>query len=64
MNSPNKLHLNAAKRVLRYIKGIIDFDVFYERGKELKLEAYVDSDWVGSFDDGKSISSYLFSLSS
>lgn len=50
MNSPSKLHLIAAKKILRHIKGTINFGIFYERGKE---EDYVDSDWAGSFDDGK-----------
>lgn len=63
MNSSSKLHLNITKRVWRYIKGTIDFSIFYERRKELKFEGYIDSDWTGNFDDGKNTSGYLFSLS-
>lgn len=29
MSNPTKLHLQAAKRVLRYLKGIVDLGVFY-----------------------------------
>lgn len=53
MNSPIKLHLNAVKRVLKYSKRKIDFNILYERGK--------DSDSINNFDDGKSTGGY-FSL--
>lgn len=61
MNSPIKLHLNAVKRVLKYSKRKIDFNILYERGKELILEGYINSDSVNNFDDGKSTGGY-FSL--
>lgn len=60
MNSPSKLYLNAAKKALRYIRGIINISIFYERGKELRFEGHIDSNWADNFDDGKRTSGYLF----
>lgn len=47
----------AAKRVLRYLKGTLDFGLCYTRGS-LQLNNYYDSDWAGSPDDRKSTTSY------
>ncbi|KAG8499226.1 hypothetical protein CXB51_005742 [Gossypium anomalum] len=35
------------KRVLRYVKGTLNFGVKHEKAKELKLIVYSDSDWAG-----------------
>lgn len=35
MNFPSKLHLNPTKRASRYIKGTIDFSVFYEEKNKI-----------------------------
>ncbi|CAL2266674.1 unnamed protein product [Prunus armeniaca] len=34
MTNPSELHLHAAKRVLRYLKGTADYGVFYKKGEE------------------------------
>lgn len=64
MNAPSTSHVGAAKRVLRYLKGSINFGIMFERNKDVKLEGYADSDWAGSIDDMKSTSGYVFSLGS
>ncbi|KAA3461886.1 hypothetical protein EPI10_028422 [Gossypium australe] len=64
MHCCNIPHFNIAKRVLRYIKGIANFGVWFMKANVLKLVGYSDSDWVGSMDDMQSTSKYLFSLGS
>ena len=64
MDCPTELHLQSAKRILRYLKGTIDFGVFYNNEGNEKLIAYTDSDCVGDLDDRKSTSGYVFMLSS
>ncbi|KAG8490933.1 hypothetical protein CXB51_014728 [Gossypium anomalum] len=64
MHCCNVAHFKAAKRVLRYVKGTLNFGVKFGRSKELKLVGYSDSDWAGSVDDIKSTSGYFFSLGS
>jgi len=64
MENPTKLHLLAAKRVLRYLKGTSDFGIFYKRGGNNELLAYTNSDYAGDLDDRKSTSGYVFLLCS
>jgi hypothetical protein len=44
MESPTITHLKAAKRILRYAKGTIDFGLLYPSFNEFKLVDYSDSD--------------------
>ena len=44
MQSPSELHFKATKRVLRYIKGTIDYGIWYEKSKNLRLIGFTDSD--------------------
>lgn len=62
MGSPNELHLQAAKRVLRYVKGTVDLRIFYKKGEDGILLGYTDSDYAGDLDDRKSTSGYVFKL--
>ncbi|TQD96090.1 hypothetical protein C1H46_018326 [Malus baccata] len=64
MHKPTKKHYGAAKRVLRYIQGTIDFGIEYLNGKSVLLIGYCDSDWSGSEEDMKSTSGYAFSFGS
>ncbi|PRQ42077.1 putative RNA-directed DNA polymerase [Rosa chinensis] len=63
MSSPTELHMQAAKRVLRYLKGTVNLGVLYRRNGEEKLEAFTDSDYAGDVDDRKSTSGYIFMFS-
>ena len=63
MASPIELHLQAAKRVLRYVKGTVDLRVFYRKEGNGELMAYTDSDYARNVDDKKSTSGYVFLLS-
>jgi hypothetical protein len=54
--------LKAAKRILRYILGIVQFEIHYiSRGTPL-LVGLIDSYLVGEPDDQNSIASYVFIL--
>ena len=50
------VHLIAAKHILRYLKGIVDYGLKYDMNHNINLEGYVDLDWVGSDIDKKSTS--------
>ncbi|TXG60550.1 hypothetical protein EZV62_015123 [Acer yangbiense] len=54
--------MGAAKTVLRYLQGTLDYGILYEPVKDSKLVGLSDSVWVGCLDDMRSISSYVFSL--
>ncbi|KAM0961159.1 hypothetical protein ACFX13_020902 [Malus domestica] len=64
IHCPTSKHFGTAKRVLRYIKGTIDYGLEYTKGKKAMLIGYCDSDWGGSSDDSKSTSGYAFSFGS
>jgi len=61
---PTELHLQAVKRVLRYIKGTLSYGIFYKQSGNTELLAYTDSDYAGNLEDRKSTLGFLFVLSS
>lgn len=64
MSRPTKLHLQVAKRALRYLRGTTNYGIHYKRGGDGELLAFTDSDYAGDSDDRKSTSGYVFLLSS
>ena len=56
------VHLIAAKHILRYLKGTIDYGLKYDANQKINLEGYVD--WAGSAIDRKSTSGCCFSMGS
>jgi len=64
MENPTEFHLQVAKRVLRYLKGTLDFGIFYKKGGNNELVAYTNSDYARDLGDRKSTSGYVFLLSS
>ncbi|XP_058782874.1 secreted RxLR effector protein 161-like [Vicia villosa] len=64
MENPTELHLQMAKRVLRYLRGTVEFGIFYIKEGNNELVTYIDNDYVEDLDDKKSTSGYIFLLSS
>jgi hypothetical protein len=61
---PRRVHLVAAKHVMRYLKGTLDFGISYTRDHNFRMIGYTNSDWVGSVSNKKSTSGCCFSLGS
>jgi hypothetical protein len=40
---PKHVHIVAAKHMMRYLKGTLDFGLYYTRDHEFKLSGYTDS---------------------
>jgi hypothetical protein len=59
-----RVHLVAAKHVMRYLKGTLDYGLCYTGDHDFRLYGYTDSDWVGSASNRKSTSRCCFSLGS
>ncbi|XP_049406095.1 secreted RxLR effector protein 161-like [Solanum stenotomum] len=59
---PRTPHLEATKRILRYIKGSIDYSHTYEKGNDFVLQEFTDADWTGDMADRRSTSGYCFNL--
>jgi hypothetical protein len=47
MHEPRKLHMEAALRVVRYLKGAPGQGLFFSSNNDFRLRAYCDSDWAG-----------------
>ncbi|GJZ02779.1 ribonuclease H-like domain-containing protein [Tanacetum coccineum] len=52
--TPKTSHLNAVKRIFRYLKGKPKLGLWYPRVSSFNLEAYSDSDYAGANLDRKS----------
>lgn len=64
MQAPRKPHLDAIRRIMRYVKGTVQFGLFYAYGSDMHLVGYTDADWAGSPYDRRSTSGYAFALGS
>jgi hypothetical protein len=62
MQNPSQTHHIAAKRVLRYLKGTLDFGLFFKSMNTVKITGFCDSDWAGSDEGMMSTSGYCFSM--
>ena len=58
MHSPQVSHLQAAHRVLQYLKGTIGWGLHFKCQGMLTLNAYTDSDFVRSYTDHRSTTGY------
>ena len=56
MNTLRHVHLMVTKHAVRYLKDTVEYGLKYDTNLEIKLECYMDSDWVGSSIDRKSTS--------
>jgi hypothetical protein len=60
--NPGKSHWNGIKKALRYIQGMNDLILMYERSDSLKIVGYTDSDFTGCLDTDRFTSCYAFKL--
>jgi hypothetical protein len=61
MQTPHEIHWKTAKRILRYVHGIVQFGIRYSSGRTPLLVGFTHSDWADDPDDQKSIACYVFS---
>ena len=63
-SNPSKLHLAAAKRILRFLKGTRDTKLTYLTKQPLILESFCDASYGNCLDTRRSFWGYLFQLGS
>ena len=57
----SKIHFKTVKRILKYVKGTVDFGIRFKQVEKFSLHGYSDSDWTGSDDDMRSTTGYYSS---
>ncbi|KAG7549162.1 Retrotransposon Copia-like N-terminal [Arabidopsis thaliana x Arabidopsis arenosa] len=62
VNAPRQPHLNAAHRILRYLKNDPGQGVFYSANSTLTLRGFADADWSNCPETSRSISGYCVFL--
>ncbi|KAK6146197.1 hypothetical protein DH2020_020066 [Rehmannia glutinosa] len=55
-SNPKESHMSAVKRIFRYLKGTIQYGLFYPKNENFSLKGYSDSDYAENIDDRKSTS--------
>lgn len=63
MERPTIMHLNAAKRIMCYVKGTLNYGLIYTKNSANNvLTCFSDIDLAGHVDDRKSTSGMVFYL--
>ena len=60
MQTPHEINWKAAKKILRYIRGTIQFGIHYNIGGKPFLIGFTNSNWVNDPDDRNSTAGYVF----
>lgn len=62
LENPAEAHVNAVKRILKYIKGTAAMGIQFEGGNDLNFCGYSDADYAGDKKTARSTSGYVFML--
>ncbi|XP_041001609.1 uncharacterized mitochondrial protein AtMg00810-like [Juglans microcarpa x Juglans regia] len=58
MDRPSEVHMQAAHRILRYVKGSIGQGILFSSQCDLHLKAFCDSDWTACLETRKSMAGF------
>ena len=61
-SNPGPAHWKAMLHLLAYLKGTIDYRITYSWGGDLSPIGFVDADYAGDVDTGRSTSGYVFTM--
>ncbi|WJZ97489.1 hypothetical protein VitviT2T_016090 [Vitis vinifera] len=60
MHNPREQHMNAVKRILRYLKNVPGKGILFTKNVDHQsIKVYTDVDWAGAVDDRRSTSGYF-----
>ncbi|XP_050900603.1 secreted RxLR effector protein 161-like [Lathyrus oleraceus] len=65
MSEPMVSHMKAARRILRYLKGSINYGILFRRdsgSKKYMVTCYSDADWCGDKKDRRGTTGYFFQV--
>jgi hypothetical protein len=61
-SAPKQSHLVAIKRIFKYLKGTMNYGLWYPRNQNFQLTTYSDANWGNCVDEIKSTSGGAFFL--
>lgn len=64
LEKPAAAHVNAVKRIMKYIRGTINTGIRYTANHEFDFVGYSDADYAGDTGTRKSTSGYIFHIGS
>jgi hypothetical protein len=53
-STPKQSHFIAVKRIFKYLKGIMNYGLWYPRNQNFRLSLYSDAIWANCVDERKS----------
>ncbi|KAL0418757.1 UNVERIFIED_CONTAM: Secreted RxLR effector protein [Sesamum radiatum] len=59
-----KSHLEAVRRILRYMKSTLGYGIMFKKGEDCRLIGYCDANYAGDHDTRCSTVGYVFMLGS
>lgn len=62
MSAPTTAHWSAAKEVVRYLAGTLDYGINFQPSQQSALIGYCDADYAGDVDTRRSTTGYVFTL--
>jgi len=65
MDDPKISHMKAARRILKYLNGTVNHDIFFPASSydnDAVITCYSDSDWCGDKSDRRSTTCYFFKV--
>jgi hypothetical protein len=60
--APKHSHVLVVKRIFRYLKGTMNYGLWYPRNQKFQLSVYSDVDWANCVDERKNTSGVAFFL--
>lgn len=64
LEKPTKIHWNAVKRILKYLKGTVDYGIKFDCGQEPIINVYSDADYAGDLDTRRSTTGFVVKFGS
>lgn len=62
MEKPTELHVRAVKRIIKYLKGTLNFGLFYFSNTVFDVQCYSDADYAGCIDTRRSTIGYCITI--
>ncbi|KAJ0519053.1 putative RNA-directed DNA polymerase [Helianthus annuus] len=59
MHQPQKGHMEAVMRIIRYLKGTTDQGITFKENKQLEIKGFTNADWGGAKDNRRSTAGYF-----